>query len=245
MKHVFRFVGMSNADGSWQITDSAEIEHARKVLRIKEGDAVEVFDGRGAFGHGLVTSVERDHITVRVEETQKAKAPTVKIRLGIGALKPGDLDEVLPALVELGVDEVLVFHQEGTEKFRLAEKAVARWEKIVLAAAKQCKRPWFTQVRTFDSLDSLLKDDAVQHSERLVLLPQASQSIGAHAVESMDVVAVIGGERGLTESEEKTLNGAGFKGVCLGKGILRASTAVIAAAAILGCRRDDVSTDEV
>lgn len=245
MRHVFSFIGVRADDGFWTIEDGDEVEHARKVLRLQPGDLVDIFDGKGSFGRGSVEAISRDSIRVLETDCRREAPGSSKLKVALGALKPGELDEVLPALVELGVDEVLVFHQEGTERFRMSEKALNRWDRIVLGATKQAKRAWLTRVQTFESLDALVTATASSPAVRLVLQPTATRSLLAERLGAGQVIALLGGERGLTAGEENTLGLAGFLGVRIGGHILRARTAAVAAAAILSSRRDDASKGEV
>jgi 16S rRNA (uracil1498-N3)-methyltransferase len=245
MKHVFCFLGRHEGNGLWTVNDPTEMEHARKVLRIRAGDAVEVFDGKGTLGRGTVQEIGRDSMSVRSDETRRVGASKSSLGIALGALKPGDLDEVLPALVELGVDKVMVFLQEGTERFRIGEKAHSRWERIILGACKQAKRAWLTQVQTYDDLKIFVKETAVVPATRFVLQPAATRSLLSEGVGDGSVIALLGGERGLTSEEEELLASAGFIGVRIGGHILRARTAAVAAAAILGTRRDDGGKGEV
>jgi RsmE family RNA methyltransferase len=154
------------------------------------------------------------------------------------------LDEILPGLVELGVDSLHLFHQPGSAKDRLADKTITRWERQMTQAVKQSKRSWLPRLRTHESLSSLLQEpEIIEDSSRLFLTPDGSQTL----IEALDknlstkstkIVLVVGGEQGLSLQEEDQLASADFLGVRLGHHILRAVTAAISASAITSCHRD-------
>lgn len=233
MSHTFRFFGNKVAECFWSL-EGFETDHARKVLKLKVGDTVEVMDGKGRVAIGAVREIVRDQILVAAGQETFEPKPTIRKALALGALKPGDLDDILPGLIEWGLDEIYVFQQRDTAKFRTSEKAQERWERIAMAAVKQCKRTWMPVVATLDSLDDMLQ--ALTSFDGKFVLDAAGRKpllASLDAEKRLSIAAIVGGERGLDEVELSKCVSAGFTCVNIGPHILRATTAALGTAALL------------
>lgn len=235
MAHLFRFFAKPHAEGVWTLGDQ-ELEHVRKVLKIKVGNTVEVMNGEGAVGVGTVSDVHKDFIQVKVDHVTYCEKPTVKKALAFGALKPGDVDDLMADLVELGMDEIHIFQQEDTAKYRTSERPRERWERILLSATKQSKRAWLPKVYVHESLKTMLLE-LKRFEARLVMDVAGSKSLlDFSPAKISSIAAIIGGERGLSPSELDLCEQAGFTKTRMGLNILRAKTAAVAVAAVLGMR---------
>ena len=235
MSHLFRFLA-EHHDGNWTIVDS-ELHHLKKVLRLRTGDPVEVFDGNGHFGDGTLGEISGDRAEVELKHPHFSPKSTASISLAVGALKPGVLEELLPFLIELGVDQIHTFLQENSAKARIHEKAQERWQRIVVASCKQCKRPWLPTVTAWRSLEECLEAQPVRvDSTRLVLSPDSQLSISACELAYSSVAIVLGGEMGLSLAESQLLAAHNYIAISLGANILRAVTAAVAATAVISTR---------
>ncbi len=233
MSHRYRFIGSPLNDQHWQIVGE-ELHHLRKVLRLPVGEGVEVTDGHGSWAAGILEEVQSQVAMVVCQETQREPPPSPRLLIGIGALRPGAIDDILPSLVELGMHEIHIFSPVGAAKARIAEAALSRWSKIILASIKQCKRAWLPELHVHPGIDALIAR-TTDVPLKWVLDPNGSRSLpeATHG-RSGDRMAIIGSEAGLHHQELEKLTGAGFEPVTCGRHILRAVTAAIAAAAILG-----------
>jgi 16S rRNA (uracil1498-N3)-methyltransferase len=228
MKHRFRFLGQTTTGRDWQLDDD-EIAHVRNVLRIPEGELVEVTNGQGSWAVGSLR-YEGKKCAIDTQESGLEAPSTNKIGLAVGALKPATIDDLLPMITELGVDEIFVFLSRGIEKNRLVPKVLERWQKIIRASVKQCKRNYFPVIKSVPDLPSLVEESS-KYPTRWLATP-GGQSIREHAVDS-SVLTVIGSEKGLEADEEKYLLDRGFLPVSLSHNILRAETACTAAVAFM------------
>jgi 16S rRNA (uracil1498-N3)-methyltransferase len=233
MKHQFAFVGNLDANSlNWEISGS-ELQHLERVLRLKPGDAIEIMDGDGHFGQAVLQSVDRKQAIAKSEKIETAPIPKQPLVIAVGALKHGSLDEVLPGLVELGVDEIEVFRQAGIEKDRISDKALERWERIVVAACKQSKRARFPKILTSNNLNEVFErrptlensyyfDERAQDFQKIVL-----------SSPNHPTMMVVGSEAGLTQQDRDVLKSKAAVGLRFGSFIMRATTATICAASIL------------
>ena len=111
MKHVFRFLAMS--DGTNWVVSGEEHQHLSRVLRIKEGEPVEFFDGLGNIGQGKVRSISKSQTLILQESITSTPPRERSLEIAIGALKPKTMDDLIPSLVELGCDHLHIFLQDG------------------------------------------------------------------------------------------------------------------------------------
>ncbi len=244
MKHQFRFLAqLSSSDDSQWLIEGDELHHLQKVLRLNVGEVVDVFDGSGKFATGELAEITKQYASVNAQAAQTESERTPKISVAMGAMKFGAIDDVLASLVELGADEILVFQQTHSGKDTLNEKIQSRWNRIILQACKQCKRARVPEVRVFGSLLELLKDGE-SGSDLIVTFDELASSrtpIGSELKDKTRILAVLGSEVGLSETERRDLQGFSPLPFKLGQHVLRAVTAAPAAATLLSFWRDQIS----
>ncbi len=215
--------------------DGPEGKHAAVVRRMRVGESIQLTDGKGCRVLGKVSKVDGSSVTVLVSETLVEALPKLQVTL-VQALAKGDRDELaVQAATELGGLSIIpwqatrsISRWEGPK----ALKGQVRWQTIATEAAKQSLRAWEPVVEAVVStkeLTRLVKDFELV----LVLDPTANTSIAGLGELSGRIAIVVGPEGGVDEHELKELEAAGAKRVHLGSGILRTSTAGLAAISYL------------
>lgn len=237
MSHMFRFFGQEISPCKWAI-DPEELEHIRKVLKLKVGDTLEVMDGKGLIARGHLVEISRDQALVETTPTSQYFTDKSELRraIALGALKPGDIDDILPQLVELGMDEIHIFQQTDTAKYRTGDKPKDRWQRLIRSAMKQCKTAWCPIFVVHDSL-AVAVNELQSFQQKYVLDAEASENFIntiTSGVSFHSVAVIVGSERGLTTEEINICHRQGFKPMKMGKNVLRARTAAVAVAGILG-----------
>ena len=216
-----------------------EGHHAAAVRRMRVGEAIALTNGRGLKARGVVRAVAPKQLTVAVHSVDTFELPAVTFTL-VQAVAKGDRDELaVQAATELGTSKVVPWQADrsiskwdGKE-----EKNRERWQQIVDEAAKQALRPWFPTVTQVQSSKSLAKQIAESAGTFLVLDPTAVMSLNQVELSSAGEVAlIVGPEGGITEAELALFETAGAKRVHLGSGILRTSTAGMAAISVLAAK---------
>ena len=212
-----------------------------RVLRMRPGAALTLFDGEGGECNAELLSIGRHAVRVRVgarhDVDREARA---RVALAVGMPANERMDWLVEKATELGaaavqplVCERAVLRLAGER----AERRRAHWQAIAIAAAEQSGRtrvPQVEPVRCFDAwlaaLASATRDDA-----RVVLSPGDGLPIGAALAGRMPARCVVlsGPEGGLTAAEEDACKRAGFAPCTLGPRVLRAETAPLAALAQL------------
>ncbi|MDQ8023562.1 MAG: 16S rRNA (uracil(1498)-N(3))-methyltransferase [Moraxellaceae bacterium] len=213
--------------------------HAARVLRLAEGDAVVLFDGAGGEYAARLVRVGRE-VWVRVESQSVAdrESPLV-VSLVQGLAVADKMDWIVQKATELGVAAV---HPVAAARSVMklagdrADKRVAHWQGVAVAACEQSGRNRLPAVAPVRSLGQWLADwklAAGQDGQCWVLDPQGAIPLPRMAKPVGAVSLLIGPEGGWTEQELVAIRAAGAQAVTLGPRILRTETAGLAALAAM------------
>jgi 16S rRNA (uracil1498-N3)-methyltransferase len=214
--------------------------HAVHVLRLREGEEITLFNGRGGEYAARIASMQRLKILVDILQHRaiEREAP-LRVTLVQGVSAGERMDSTVRKAVELGVAEVqpvLATRSVARPKGERADSRRAHWQKVVIAACEQCGRNRIPEVHPLIAVsDYRPKADAA-----LILLSPQAKLRFSEAVKNTGVfVLAAGPEAGFTAEEEATLAGAGFVPASLGPRVLRTDTAAVAALAALSALRGD------
>lgn len=210
-----------------------EGKHAASVRRMRVGESIALSDGHGTRASGVVAAVTANSLSVRVNNVVLDEKPAIQITL-IQALAKGDRDELaIQAATELGAIGFIPWQAKRSISRwdSKAEKGRQRWHSIVTEAAKQSLRSWFPTVKPIVSTTELVKLVPTL-GQVLVLDPTANSSLVELEI-AASVALIVGPEGGIDQSELELLEQAGAVRVHLGNGILRTSTAGMAAISYL------------
>jgi 16S rRNA (uracil1498-N3)-methyltransferase len=225
-------------DGRFHL-EPAESRHLAVVLRKKPGDEVRLFDGADRSYRARLESVSPERVSGAVlSEEAGGPALPYRLRLFQGLPKGDKLEFILEKATELGAAEIVPVDTERSvarvPPDRLAAKR-ARWEKTVLAAAKQCGRKDLPKVSAPLSLDEAL---ALCAPGELTLLPwegeerlSLKEALRGAVPAPATINVFIGPEGGFSPAEVERARARGALPVTLGPLILRTETAAVAAAA--------------
>lgn len=203
-----------------------------RVLRLRKGDRLNLFDGRGGeFGADIVQS-GKSSVVVQVGE---AIVRDVESPLGIhllqGISRGERMDVVVQKATELGVRRITPVQTEYSV-VRLAgaraEKRIAHWRAVAASACEQCGRNRVPSIEPVTGLRDWLGQHLDDEGRRVVLAPGAGATIRSLQPEDSSVTVLIGPEGGLSDGEIELVTGAGFSPVGFGPRILRTETAAVA-----------------
>jgi 16S rRNA (uracil1498-N3)-methyltransferase len=235
---LFRYTEPLEAGQEVQLT-GPEGHHAAAVRRMRVGESIALTNGRGLKARGVVSAVQPKQLTVSVKSIESSQLPAVTFCL-VQAVAKGDRDELaIQAATELGAFRVVPWQADRSiSKWDGKEaKNRERWQLIVDEAAKQALRPWFPSVNEVESSKSLAKYISESAGTFLVLDPTSTLSLNQVELTSTGEVAlIVGPEGGITDAELELFESAGAKRVHLGSGILRTSTAGMAAISVLSAK---------
>ena len=221
------------------LLDQEESHHLVRVLRLKQGETVELFDGTGTLYSGTIEKLGK-RVGVRLESRKEAfdKQQGGSIIICQGDLKGGKMDFLVEKCTELGVERFIPFSagrsQGRLDEARLNQRRQRRMS-IVKKACKQSGRLRFMQVDLDMSFDELLDTDFSSSHRKLILWEKAGDLTLAEAIgvqKDDPVCLMIGPEGGFSDEEVSQALKSGWQAVCLGDLILRAETATISAVSI-------------
>lgn len=210
--------------------------HAARVLRLKAGDAVSVFNGRGGEGEARITDIGKHRVGVEIaawNQTERESPLTVTLAQAISAGEK--MDYTLQKAVELGITAIQPLASERSV-VRLAgeraEKRVAHWQGVAIAACEQSGRNRVPLVAPIRPLGDWLAEQEGQ-GLRLMLAPGAASRLHDLARPDGGATLLVGPEGGFAPAEAGLALRFGFTPVRLGARVLRTETAALAALAAM------------
>lgn len=212
-----------------------------RVLRVRVGASVVLFDGTGGQYPATVTALEKKavFVTTDAHEATERESP-LALHLGIAVSRGERMDWVVQKATELGISSIAPLMSERCEVKLNGERGLKKlehWRKIVVSACEQCGRNRLPQIENIQALDQWV--EAADAEQKLVLHPGALPG-GHQSAAPASAALLVGPEGGLTEVELAAATAAGFKALQLGPRILRTETAPLAAIAILQARWGDM-----
>jgi 16S rRNA (uracil1498-N3)-methyltransferase len=224
------------SSGTEVLLPAAGAYHVARVLRMREGAPLAVFDGSGQDFPAEIVRVDGDNVTVRLREpTAGATESPLRIALLQGVSRSERMDWTLQKATELGVATiapVLTARSVVRLDEKQAQKKQGHWRGIVIAACEQCGRSKIPHVATPVALRDHLAT-ARKEGLRLVLSPSAPGSLAGLTSLPNKVELLIGPEGGLDDDELLAAQKAGFTPVRLGPRVLRTETAAVVALTVL------------
>ncbi|MCG3146786.1 MAG: Ribosomal RNA small subunit methyltransferase E [Verrucomicrobiae bacterium] len=210
---------------------TAETHHATHVLRLKSGDIVNVFDGRGHEAQCRFN--EAGKLTI-LQQTQTLPLPC-RITLA-QAVPKKNMDLIVEKATELGVATIIPLLSERTI-VRLDENAgkLDRWREIALESCKQCGNNWLPVIEPPRKVPAFLAGTGASDLKLIASLQPGAQPLKTilGPTRPRSVLILIGPEGDFTPAEISSAKNAGCLPLSLGPLVLRAETAAIYTLSIL------------
>ena len=224
--------------------DPAQAHHCLDVVRLRPGDRVAVFNGRGAEATAEITAVHKHEVHLkRLHHTVSPRLPC-EITLGQAVPKGRQMELIVQKATELGAAAVVPLLSERTVVQSFPGDAKAKrdkWTLTAIEAAKQCGQNWVPEIhpptrlkqffdsgRSFDLLlIASLQSDAVHLKD--VLADYES----AYGKRPSRVLILVGPEGDFTPAESALAKSCGCRPITLGPIILRTETAAIYCLSVL------------
>jgi 16S rRNA (uracil1498-N3)-methyltransferase len=214
--------------------------HAVHVLRLRAGEDVTLFDGRGGEYAGRIAAIERLRVQVDVLQHRAVERESPLAATLVQGVSAGEkMDFTVQKATELGVaalQPVVAARSTGRITGERAESKRAHWRRVAIAACEQCGRNRVPEVRPVLPLAQFCA--AAPEGAKLLLSPLARQGLRGARLDGAVALAA-GPEAGFTAEEEALLAEAGFVPVRLGPRVLRTETAALAALAALNALAGD------
>lgn len=208
--------------------------HVGAVLRLREGAALILFDGRGLEAAAVLVEVNRKRVAVRIDVLMPGHGESpLAVHLGQAISKGDRMDYAIQKAVELGVAAITPLYTEHGDvrlKGDREAKKLAHWRGVAISACEQCGRASIPAIHPPRPLSDWLasRDETL----RLVLHP-ATPSRWSEAHDISSAALLIGPEGGLSPREIEVAGASGFASLTLGPRILRTETTPVVALTLL------------
>jgi 16S rRNA (uracil1498-N3)-methyltransferase len=231
--------------GKRLVVEGSAANHITRVLRLRSGEALTVFDGSGGEFGARIEEFRKDAVVVAVEQHRPLdRESPLTLTLAQGISRGERMDWIIQKATELGTSRIVpLFTKRSMVRLdeRQAERKLQHWRAIAVAACEQCGRNKVPELATpIDFFDVLPADSS--GATRLLLSPtgdlriedlQAVDGLNVGKSAGKSITVLIGPEGGLEDVEQEAALAAGFKAVRLGPRVLRTETAAIAALTII------------
>ena len=217
--------------------------HAVRVLRVREGEEITLFNGRGGEYAGRVAAIRKAEVSVALQEHRAVERESpLRMTLVQGVSSGERMEFTIRKAVELGVAEIRPVLAAGSVARPKGERAAARqahWQRIAISACEQCGRNRIPVVHPL--APAPYRPEPGEASLKLLLSPRAGNALSASLPGMLASVCLAAGpEAGFDAAEEAGFLEAGFVPVQMGPRILRTETAALAALAALSALRGDI-----
>jgi 16S rRNA (uracil1498-N3)-methyltransferase len=209
-------------------------QHVAKALRLKSGDSIIVFDGRGGEYDATLTRIDKERVDVKVGAWRDTEVePPLRVGLVQGLPEADKMDWIIQKSVELGVAWIQPIVCDRSVVRLSGERAARReshWRRVAIAACEQSGRNRIPEVRPTLGFQSWI---AVPASVPRWVLTPGAPAIATKSEPEGALELLIGPEGGLSEREQELALSQGAEPVALGPRVLRAETAPVAALAAI------------
>ena len=205
-----------------------------KALRLKAGDAITVFDGRGGEYDASIQRIDKDRVDVKVGAWRDVdNEPSLRVGLIQGLPEADKMDWIIQKSVELGVawiQPIVCDRSVVRLSGERAERREAHWRRVAVAACEQSGRNLIPEVRPTLAFQNWI---AVPATATRWMLSPSGDSLAGKSPSDQELELLVGPEGGLSEREQELAMQQGSEAVSLGPRILRAETAPLAALAAI------------
>ncbi len=225
--------------------DEGESHHALNVLRLAPGEKVVVFNGQGTEATAVIAP-ESTKRAVRLTVVHRAKTPPLPCRITLAQAVPKgkNMDLIVQKATELGAAEIAPLLSERTvskvEDDEDAAAKQAKWQTVVIEAAKQCGQNWLPTVAAPRSPKDFFAARGGGKAFDLMLIASL-QPDSRHLRTYLDelpgkpasALILVGPEGDFTPAEIALAKSAGCRPITLGPIVLRTETAAIYCLSVL------------
>ena len=221
--------------------DDRASHHLARVLRVKTGDRLSVFNGDGNNYQGPVVSATKHQVSVLIDSIEQADTESsLNTCLALAVSKGDRFEWAIKKATELGVTSIAPILSQRVD-VRLSpkrwQKKQEHWQQMVISACEQTGRAIVPEVQEPTTLPQWLSH--VEADCKLVLDPEATPN--ALHDQPTRIALLIGPEGGLAPSELTLASENGFSAMRLGPRVLRTETAPLVALSVLGARWGDIN----
>ena len=221
--------------------DDFASHHLVRVLRVKRGDRLCVFNGDGNNYQGAIVSSTKSQVSVLIDNIEQANTESpLNTCLALGVSKGQRFEWAIKKATELGVTSIVPILSQRVD-VRLSperwQKKQEHWQQIVISACQQSGRAIIPNMQEPTTLLHWVSN--IEADYKLVLDPDATPN--ELNDQPTHIALLVGPEGGLSPSELALTSESGFSAMRLGPRILRTETAPLVALSVLGARWGDIN----
>jgi len=228
MAKIIRFFSERLPNGQIVRIEGEEARHMH-VLRLKKGDQICLFDGKGSELRGKIEAIGPRKVEITVSAREKVRISPISVDLATAVPKGKRFDWLIQKATELGIVRIrpIIAHRSVVKPKKGAKSE--RWSKIAVEAAKQSQRSTVPEITDALKFEEFI-DFTDEYDLKLIALPTAKQGLKEvlRKRKPKRIVCLIGPEGGFIDEEIAEAKRKEFIPVKLGKEILRIETAGIA-----------------
>ena len=233
-------VNSDELNAGWKLTLPASVRrHAIQAMRLKDGDELQLSDGKGLRIHAVLRDAQQG--IAQVLRFGRETQPTIRLSLVQALAKSGHDEQAIDTATQIGVDEVIPWQADRSIAKWKAGRTDRKWRQVLEAATEQSRRSWTPELGecvTSRQVVAICRRACV-HGDLVVVLHQDAtktwnqieQNIADLSDRCLEdgrrrtVYVVVGPEGGISDTEVASFTEAGAEACVLGSNILRASTA--------------------
>jgi 16S rRNA (uracil1498-N3)-methyltransferase len=229
--HRFYVAGKIPPQGIFDVVDESLANQLKRVLRLKIGYEITVFNGDGQDHECFIKGFEKDKVVLQIKKPYPSRyMPARDIWLCASVIKKDNFEWIVEKATELGVSHIIPILSDRSEKKSLN---IERLEKIIVEASEQSGRGNIPTICPIMKLNEAIEH--IRHkfargtSEVLTFHTEGELFQGSTLDKGKSIALFIGPEGGWSEKEVDLFHNNNIPLKCLGKQVLRAETAVVAA----------------
>lgn len=217
----------------------SELHHLKNVVKMKVGDSVSIFNGRGVELIGKLKLVERNSAEIEILKSIEPKAESrIDITLLQGFVKSDKTEVIVQKATELGVKKIRFYTGPWT-KVKVgavdADKKIEKLKKVAIDAAKQCERSFVPEILPISTLSEAVAESS--EGAKIVFFEgergKSFRVVLSNIEINKGIALLIGPEGGFLDDEILEAKRCGFVTAGLGLRTLRSETAALSAIAII------------
>jgi 16S rRNA (uracil1498-N3)-methyltransferase len=217
------------------------LKYLKQVMRLKDGDRVNVFDGFGHEFEATIKGFTPEAVLLKLEKAVPTGDKKISITLAQAIPKARKMDEIVKCAAELGADAVIPFEAARSVSRISGERGpskVTRWQKIATEAARSSRSSYITKVSGILSFADMLAL-AADGFAKLIFWEEESQKFIKDVLTAGNFSGaekffiIVGPEGGFSRDEITMAREAGVIPVTLGRQILKVETAAAVIIAII------------
>lgn len=222
--------------------DDNAFNHIVRVLRMREGDAITLFDGANTITPAIIHQINKKSILVQTaEHILDDRESPLNIHLGQVLSRGEKMEFTIQKSVELGVKTITPLLSERCGVKLDPERQIKKlqqWQRIAESACEQCGRNSIPTINPIQKLENWCA--SLTDYTKLTLHPRAKQGINSLHLPNTNIALLIGPEGGLSEAEIEMTANHQFCEILLGPRVLRTETVALTAITALQVKFGDL-----